>query len=76
MGVLVCDIMAQIVLAQNSNSFSFEITSSVQNIESTLCLISGTSACHMILNKKKMMIPRIWGPYFSAVLGDYWLHEG
>ena len=48
----------------------------LQNIESTLCLISGTSACHMILNKKKMMIPGIWGPYFSAILGDYWLHEG
>ena len=48
----------------------------VKNIESTLCLISGTSACHMILSKKKMMIPGIWGPYFSAILGDYWLHEG
>ena len=30
----------------------------------------------MILNKKKMMIPGIWGPYFSAILGNYWLHEG
>ena len=51
-------------------------TKDIQNIESTLCLISGTSACHMILNKKKMMIPGIWGPYFSAILGNYWLHEG
>ena len=23
-----------------------------------------------------MMIPGIWGPYFSAILGNYWLHEG
>ena len=23
-----------------------------------------------------MMIPGIWGPYFSAILPDYWLHEG
>ena len=22
------------------------------------------------------LIPGIWGPYFSAILGDYWLHEG
>ena len=52
-------------------------TQDIQNIESTLCLISGTSACHMILKKtKKMMIPGIWGPYFSAILPDYWLHEG
>jgi FGGY-family pentulose kinase len=44
--------------------------------ESQLCLIAGTSSCHMILNKTKMNIPGIWGPYFSAILGDLWLHEG
>ena len=46
------------------------------NVESTLALISGTSACHMILNKEKMMISGIWGPYFGAILQEYWLHEG
>ena len=32
-------------------------TKAVDDFSSTLCLISGTSACHMILNRAKMMIP-------------------
>ena len=32
-------------------------TKAVSDFSSTLCLISGTSACHMILNRSKMMIP-------------------
>ena len=46
------------------------------NLDCQLGLISGTSACHMILNKNKMEIPGVWGPYFSAVLPGKWLHEG
>ena len=51
-------------------------TEGLLDVESTLCLISGTSACHMILSKEKKIIPGIWGPYFSAILEKYWLHEG
>ena len=41
-------------------------TKAVEEFSSTLCLISGTSSCHMILNKEKLMIPGIWGPYYSG----------
>ena len=51
-------------------------TQGVDDFSSTLCLISGTSACHMLLNRSKLRIPGVWGPYYSAILKDYWLHEG
>lgn len=41
-----------------------------------LALISGTSNCHMIVNPKEMMVPGVWGPYFSAMIPGLWLTEG
>lgn len=41
-----------------------------------LALISGTSNCHMIVNPKPMMVPGVWGPYYSAMIPGLWLSEG
>ncbi|PLW76895.1 FGGY-family carbohydrate kinase [Cohaesibacter celericrescens] len=41
-----------------------------------LALISGTSNCHMIVSRKPIMVPGVWGPYFGAMIPDYWLGEG
>lgn len=41
-----------------------------------LGIIAGTSSCHMILNDQPIFVPGIWGPYKSAILSKFWLHEG
>lgn len=62
-------------------TFSKQITASIsdkmENIyENILCLICGTSSCHMILNKKAVLTNGIWGPYSGAIIPDYFLREG
>ncbi len=44
--------------------------------EGGLAIISGTSNCHMIVNKKPVMVPGVWGPYWGAMLPGFWLGEG
>lgn len=44
--------------------------------ESTLAIIGGTSSCHMAVTKKETFVPGVWGPYWGAMLPDYWLLEG
>ncbi|RJX75640.1 sugar kinase [Vibrio sinensis] len=44
--------------------------------ESTLAIIGGTSSCHMAVTKKETYVPGVWGPYWGAMLPDYWLLEG
>ncbi|WKZ94867.1 FGGY-family carbohydrate kinase (plasmid) [Chimaeribacter arupi] len=44
--------------------------------DATLALISGTSNCHMLANREKVMTPGVWGPYWSAMLPGWWLTEG
>ncbi len=46
------------------------------SIDEVLGLISGTSNCHMALNKHPVSVPGIWGPYCSAVLPGLWVLEG
>lgn len=69
-------IVACSLIDAHAGALGLLATRHIEDIESTLCLISGTSACHMILNKRKLSIPGVWGPYYSAILADYWLHEG
>lgn len=45
-------------------------------LETRLALICGTSSCHMAVSQEAYSIPGVWGPYFSAMLPDMWLHEG
>lgn len=41
-----------------------------------IALISGTSSCHMAVSKDPRFINGIWGPYYDAMIPDYWLNEG
>lgn len=41
-----------------------------------LALIGGTSSCHMAVSRAPNFVPGVWGPYFSAMLPDFWLNEG
>ena len=44
--------------------------------ESTLAIIGGTSSCHMAVSKTETFVPGVWGPYWGAMLPEYWLLEG
>jgi FGGY-family pentulose kinase len=44
--------------------------------EGSLAIICGTSNCHMAVSRDPIMVPGVWGPYFGAMLPDYWLNEG
>lgn len=41
-----------------------------------LALIGGTSSCHMAVSPKPRYISGVWGPYYSAMIPDWWLTEG
>lgn len=41
-----------------------------------LAIISGTSCCHLVASRHPVMVPGVWGPYFGAMLPDWWLNEG
>lgn len=45
-------------------------------LENVLSLIAGTSTCHMVVSKKPVFVPGVWGPYFSAMIPGMWLTEG
>ncbi|MBW3630727.1 MAG: FGGY-family carbohydrate kinase, partial [Gemmatimonadetes bacterium] len=45
-------------------------------IEHTLCLIGGTSSCHMAVSRDARFVPGVWGPYFGAMIPGMWLTEG
>uniref|UniRef100_A0A7S1NPH0 FGGY carbohydrate kinase domain-containing protein n=1 Tax=Eutreptiella gymnastica TaxID=73025 RepID=A0A7S1NPH0_9EUGL len=48
----------------------------VKVLERRVALIGGTSTCHMAVSKDPCYIPGVWGPYFSAMVPDFWLSEG
>ncbi|KAG9455963.1 hypothetical protein H6P81_000471 [Aristolochia fimbriata] len=41
-----------------------------------MVLVCGTSTCHMAISQDKIFIPGVWGPYWSAMVPEYWLTEG
>nr|GMD74517.1 FGGY carbohydrate kinase domain-containing protein [Ipomoea batatas] len=41
-----------------------------------MVLVCGTSTCHMAVSQTKLFIPGVWGPYWSAMVPEYWLTEG
>uniref|UniRef100_A0A1D1YYV5 FGGY carbohydrate kinase domain-containing protein n=1 Tax=Anthurium amnicola TaxID=1678845 RepID=A0A1D1YYV5_9ARAE len=41
-----------------------------------MVLVCGTSTCHMAVSQNKMFIPGVWGPFWSAMVPEYWLTEG
>jgi FGGY-family pentulose kinase len=45
-------------------------------LDERVALIGGTSSCHMAVSKDPRFISGIWGPYFSAMVPEFWLTEG
>ncbi|XP_035225436.1 FGGY carbohydrate kinase domain-containing protein-like isoform X1 [Stegodyphus dumicola] len=45
------------------------------NIDERMAVICGTSTCHMKVSKQPIFTQGIWGPYFSAMVPDYWCSE-
>ncbi|GAB4838210.1 hypothetical protein Ancab_027740 [Ancistrocladus abbreviatus] len=41
-----------------------------------MVLVCGTSTCHMAVSQSKLLIPGVWGPFWSAMIPQYWLTEG
>ncbi|KAG6586196.1 FGGY carbohydrate kinase domain-containing protein, partial [Cucurbita argyrosperma subsp. sororia] len=41
-----------------------------------MALVCGTSTCHMAVSRDKLFIPGVWGPFWSAMVPEYWLTEG
>ncbi|KAJ1433508.1 FGGY carbohydrate kinase, pentulose kinase [Sesbania bispinosa] len=41
-----------------------------------MVLVCGTSTCHMAVSRNKLFIPGVWGPFWSAMVPEYWLTEG
>ncbi|CAK8739870.1 Ribulokinase [Sodalis praecaptivus] len=44
--------------------------------EGSLALIGGTSNCHMIVSREPCQVAGVWGPYWNAMLPEWWLNEG
>jgi FGGY-family pentulose kinase len=47
-----------------------------KELEKCLALIGGTSSCHMAVSREPKFIDGVWGPYYSAMVPEYWLTEG
>ncbi|XP_039131713.1 FGGY carbohydrate kinase domain-containing protein [Dioscorea cayenensis subsp. rotundata] len=45
-------------------------------IGNRMVLVCGTSTCHMAVSESKLFIPGVWGPFWSAMVPEYWLTEG
>ncbi|NPE61509.1 sugar kinase, partial [Dickeya dadantii] len=44
--------------------------------QGSLAVISGTSNCHMLVSRQPVEVPGVWGPYWGAMLPQWWLNEG
>ncbi|KAL4182123.1 hypothetical protein AMTRI_Chr12g240970 [Amborella trichopoda] len=47
-----------------------------ETITHRMVLVCGTSTCHMAVSRSKIFIPGVWGPFWSAMVPEYWLTEG
>ncbi|KAI9126108.1 hypothetical protein K1719_003526 [Acacia pycnantha] len=47
-----------------------------EEISNRMVLVCGTSTCHMAVSQSKLYIPGVWGPFWSAMVPEYWLTEG
>lgn len=44
--------------------------------DDVVCLIGGTSSCHMAVSPRPRFVKGVWGPYYSAMIPGWWLNEG
>lgn len=59
----------------NRLSSSFDGDCALDLYENVFCMISGTSTCHMVLNRNHFATKGVWGPYFDAIIPGYYLRE-
>ncbi|MDX5629938.1 MULTISPECIES: FGGY-family carbohydrate kinase [unclassified Brenneria] len=52
------------------------VSGEVANFDRRIALIGGTSTGHMAMSRSARFIGGVWGPYYSAILPEYWLNEG
>lgn len=48
----------------------------LDQLETAMALIGGTSACLMAVTQQERFLPGIWGPYYGALMPGMWLTEG
>jgi FGGY-family pentulose kinase len=44
-------------------------------LETRLVMVAGTSSGHLAVSNEPKYIPGCWGPYYSALVPDFWLTE-
>ncbi|KAL0763496.1 hypothetical protein Bca101_079647 [Brassica carinata] len=64
------------VMESKSDSDSLKKDSDVDTLCTRMVLVCGTSTCHMAVSREKLFIPGVWGPFWSAMVPEYWLTEG
>lgn len=64
------------VMESKSDSDSQKKDSDVDTLCTRMVLVCGTSTCHMAVSREKLFIPGVWGPFWSAMVPEYWLTEG
>ncbi|KYQ98585.1 ribulokinase [Serratia plymuthica] len=52
------------------------VSGEVADFNRRIALIGGTSTGHMAMSRTARFIGGVWGPYYSAILPEYWLNEG
>ncbi|KAG0240720.1 hypothetical protein BGW41_006717 [Actinomortierella wolfii] len=49
---------------------------SIDEAQSRIAIICGTSSCHLAMSKKQIFVPGVWGPYNGVMLPNMWMAEG
>lgn len=52
------------------------VSGEVADFNRRVAMIGGTSTGHMAMSRTAHFIGGVWGPYYSAILPEYWLNEG
>ena len=52
------------------------VSGEVADFNRRVALIGGTSTGHMAMSRTARFIGGVWGPYYSAILPEYWLNGG
>ncbi|KAJ1550377.1 hypothetical protein HK096_007254, partial [Nowakowskiella sp. JEL0078] len=48
----------------------------IEEVQKRMALICGTSSCHIILNRTRILVKGVWGPYKNAIIPGYYATEG
>ncbi|CAH0395308.1 unnamed protein product [Bemisia tabaci] len=46
------------------------------SLDSVLCLVSGTSNCHLFSTDRAVYVHGLWGPFYNAVVPGMYVNEG